>query len=846
MAGSVNHYRLYADKSGSYTVFSEAGKLEKRVDADGNALRFHYGTDGFVGSVSLLPAGKSESDAVTLLTMTYENGQLEKITSLATGDVFELDYTMVGTVSTVQRMLWDEGGAYFTFDTSSGRSLLSSVAELTEYGREAWIMNYDETGVAFSYDDKGSVKAVTTYAYDTGTYNEGQTISVSRSVGETVYRMAGADDIHGNTDDLLTTYIFDIASRTVRAYTTNLDGSVFYGGSSSTYVNAEDKKTAGDIYTHALPVTRLVNGGFEIGTLAPWESRTSLVSAAADAGEASVASHSFLSGLYGGSMLMLSTDSYETGEANAVQTVTLDTGIYTFFAWLWSDTETIYSAESYLWVCSPEGITVTSSEWSASDIAAETKQLYSVTFTVAEPGDYTLGFVLETAWAPAYVYIDNAMLAEGEIGSSMTYISNGDAESSELWSGASYTTAEKLSGNGSLTLTGDLATSQHISQTVFAIPTSACSNANKPHQKYLLSAWAKADSVPLHDDTTFALFARATYYDVSTHATAVVEYRADYNAGTSGWQTAEISVFLTAAQMAKDNVTDFAEGAQLKNQRLVGLTVGLDYSYNANTVYFDRVALVYDESYASSFEYEGENVTTVNLPDGKTVEYTYTDTDAPYNPSTVTATDGTVYEFAYDEKQRITCAVCTSPDGGYKTTTSYTYDAYGNVTAIETGALGTDALLYSSSVYETENGVTFGALLSSSDFLGNTTRRFYDSVTGRLRAEINPDGTGTAYTYDERGRATAVLPIVASNAETESFVTGEGEVSYAYNYDGSLAAVTTESTVYTFTYDAFGNRTATYAGGNLLASYTYAPYNGKLLSVNYGNGFTVSFPSTVA
>ena len=834
ISGGVNYYKLHSDKDGGYTVFTEAGKLQKRVDANGNALRFYY-ENGFVSSVALIPAGKNEeTDAVTLLTVTYEGGQLDKITSVATGDVFEIDYTMVGTVSTVQRMLWDEGGAYFTFDTSSGRTLLSSVSELTEYGREAWIMSYDETGVFFAYDGKGSVKRVTTFAYDEGLYTAGQTISVSRSVGETVYRMAGADDIHGNADDLLTTYIFDTASRTVRAYTTNLDGTVFYGGSSSSYVNAEDKKTAGDIYTSALPVSYLLNGGFESGSLSPWATDASLIGTDAVSGTASVSSTS-LGGAYGGNALTLSAESYDRSVANAVQTVALDAGTYTFSAWLWGGAEGFYTAEAYLWVRSPSGTAVTSSAWSNQDIGAESPRLYSVTFTVTEAGSYTLGFIFESSIGYNSVSIDNAMLTEGEVGSSMTYISNGDAEGTAHWHGAAYTTAEKLTGNGSLMMTGGPTQEKRVSQTVF-------SNASiKATQKYLLSAWAKADSVPLHDNVAFALFARATYYDVVTHASAVVEYRADYNAASSGWQTAELSVVLTAAQMAKDNITDFAEGALLANQRLVGLFVGLDYSYNANTVYFDRIAMVYDESHASSYEYEGENVSTVTLPDGKTVEYTYTDTDAPYNPSTVTATDGTVYEFSYDEKQRITSAVCTSPDGGYKTTTSYTYDAYGNVTATETGALGTDELLYSSSVYETANGVTFGALLSSSDFLGNTTRRFYDSVTGRLRAEINPDGTGTAYTYDERGRVTAVLPVTSSNAEAESFVTGEGEVSYTYNYDGSLASVTTESTVYTFTYDAFGNRTATYAGGNLLASYTYAPNNGKLLSVNYGNGFTVSY-----
>ena len=78
--------------------------------------------------------------------------------------------------------------------------------------------------------------------------------------------------------------------------------------------------------------------------------------------------------------------------------------------------------------------------------------------------------------------------------------------------------------------------------------------------------------MPLHDNTTFALFARATYYDVVTHAAAVVEYRADYNAASSGWQTAELSVALTAAQMLKTFIFNM-------NVKDGDLTPCLDLSY---------------------------------------------------------------------------------------------------------------------------------------------------------------------------------------------------------------------------------------------------------------------------
>ena len=49
------------------------------------------------------------------------------------------------------------------------------------------------------------------------------------------------------------------------------------------------------------------------------------------------------------------------------------------------------------------------------------------------------------------------------------------------------------------------------------------------------------------------------------------------------------------------------------------------------------------------------------------------------------------------------------------------------------------------------------------------------------------------------------------------------------------------TTNYTFTYDNFGNTTESKAGDYTLATYTYNSYNGKLSSMTYGNGTTVSY-----
>ena len=56
-----------------------------------------------------------------------------------------------------------------------------------------------------------------------------------------------------------------------------------------------------------------------------------------------------------------------------------------------------------------------------------------------------------------------------------------------------------------------------------------------------------------------------------------------------------------------------------------------------------------------------------------------------------------------------------------------------------------------------------------------------------------------------------------------------------------LDSITTESTTYDFTYDAFGNTTSVKAGNSTLASYTYNANNGKLSILTYGNGVKVKY-----
>ena len=62
------------------------------------------------------------------------------------------------------------------------------------------------------------------------------------------------------------------------------------------------------------------------------------------------------------------------------------------------------------------------------------------------------------------------------------------------------------------------------------------------------------------------------------------------------------------------------------------------------------------------------------------------------------------------------------------------------------------------------------------------------------------------------------------------------DVSYTYDEGDRIKSIQHGGTTYAFEYDGFGNQTAVKAGDKLLESYRYAPNNGPLTTVTYGNG----------
>lgn len=93
------------------------------------------------------------------------------------------------------------------------------------------------------------------------------------------------------------------------------------------------------------------------------------------------------------------------------------------------------------------------------------------------------------------------------------------------------------------------------------------------------------------------------------------------------------------------------------------------------------------------------------------------------------------------------------------------------------------------------------------DDRGYATKYSYDPTTGTLGSVETPNGGVTKYTYNANNDR---LEKVTSHDSASGSATTT--VRYAYSSRGDLSGITTPSTAYTFTYDAFGNPLKTAAG----------------------------------
>ena len=383
--------------------------------------------------------------------------------------------------------------------------------------------------------------------------------------------------------------------------------------------------------------------------------------------------------------------------------------------------------------------------------------------------------------------------------------------------------------------------------------------------EYVVSGFGKSNSIIQNDNSKFSLSVNVYYYQGEGVEDIVVNHHFDFLDVENTWQfvsgkvdcklaTSSPSIYNVVRKIevvynyyGQINTNGAASYAEFKDVAFTDFSDinSYRYIYDVDT---GNLVMKSSSGYKEYYEYNDKNsITRIANNKGSLYDYEYANDGTTltreiyYNFHRQGSFPGNLlYDYPYGEdnieskidKTRINQTVYVYTDHGLLSRTQSYCEA--SVTA------GIITLSYTYD--ETEGSKIFGALLTETDALGHITKYFYDSTNGELLAQINVDeGDGYVYDYTDWGVLEGVMPATGT-ASTYSEVTNAEKVDYEYDPNTNrLTQISTDSTVYSFSYDAFGNSSGVTAGNNTLATYEYYPNNGKLKKISYGNGFSEEY-----
>ncbi len=485
------------------------------------------------------------------------------------------------------------------------------------------------------------------------------------------------------------------------------------------------------------------------------------------------------------------------------QTVSgLASGEYTLSAYLkGSGTVTFKNAAN-----SSKNITLNGTEW----------QRHSFTFNSTGS---SINIRIEVSGGP--VYVDCVQLEKGEVANHYNLLTNsnfrfGSGTSITGWD-TEYigsTEGDGLQGDGTVKITGKNSDQKLIRQYV---------QINKPAEEtaIVVSAKVKANSAPQKDDRLLNIDARF-FYDDGTSELVQAQFNYDTDSNVAPQYTS--TIFMPSASHKDDTVTQ--------------VRYMLCFEYNVGEAYFSDAQMFLDEtSVAYTYDDDGNVISAVQ--NGK-MNQTYTYSSAGELLSSTVSGGGLSqgYKYTYDSanEHRLKTARSKDNDIGF----AFGYNSNGTLKSTRMGEIKdtgvtdlTKTYLESKQEY-TDNGNYVDKIIDNAE---QPTTYNIDQYTGRTNGITDPNGGYTAYTYNSKEQLTAVA------GKTGEDGTDLATVSYTYeNLTERLKTINHNDTVYTFTYDSFGNMTSVKAGTHqLVAENKFYDDNGSLEYTKYGNNYTISY-----
>ncbi|WP_270563050.1 DNRLRE domain-containing protein [Clostridium beijerinckii] len=441
---------------------------------------------------------------------------------------------------------------------------------------------------------------------------------------------------------------------------------------------------------------------------------------------------------------------------------------------------------------------------------------YEFTFTI--PNDaYSPANNLVNAWAAVEInnakgtaYFDGMQIEEGNIANRYNLVENGDFRSwdSSTWNALYWNKESGNEGKDIDYVDYDTNKQNHPKTLDVDVPVNplvyklqgksgnkkgiyqTLNISGKAGDSYVFGGWAKAESVPLTENSG-RLFELSVGFEKADGTIDWVE--SSFNEDTSEWQ------YLSDAAVAKN---DYKK-----------IWVDACYYKNANTAYFDGIQLYKDE-FGSSYTYDSKgNIISTESLAKQNSKFEYSDNDLVKH----TDPKGSQFNYIYSTEGKHNLLSATSAEN---VVYSFEYDAKGNP---KKSKVGDSTLFINSSANYKPSG---NYIESTTDSSGNTVKYNYDETDGTLDTVTDPKGAITSYVYNTDD----TLKDVKKTVDNKEIVN-----SYTYDKD-KIKTITHNGFNYTFGYDSLGNNTTVSVGNQNLITNTYGTYYSAADSRNYQTG----------
>ena len=450
----------------------------------------------------------------------------------------------------------------------------------------------------------------------------------------------------------------------------------------------------------------------------------------------------------------------------------------------------------------------------------------SVTFTPDTSGTYSLAVVQDRADGVAYC--DDMQLEAHAAASNANLVQNGTFASGapDFWTANRYTKSDEhplgvgkgVSMHAEGGTDGGTRTSQVVPINYYA-----------GSATFLLSGWGKANSVGGTSPKPSTGYER--YFGL------IAEIR--YANGTTEKQYVSFNDDFTDWQYASGVIIPKQRGLMIEN-----ITIYCAYDYNANYAYFTNISLVLEPAETYSYDSKGNPIAATD-GNAKTASEFFADSQ---RLKSYTTPSGAKHTLGYDASNNLQSDELAG-------LTNYTYhNTSGSVTLNMTRKGYSGDYLKSANTYDS----TRRFRTQSTDANGVTTEYGYDSATAHLLRTTAANGTQQEYRY-----------YAGSDRTAFTYIGGTASIDYVYDRaqltdlirkafpqaaDASGNNVNPFWQHYLLGYDTFGNMTsvrvcassaerAGYTTPIDLATYEYEGnvYNGRLATMTYGNGDSVSY-----